>query len=346
MNLSTKKVYFLSTAIALVLAAMLSVFRSLLLLDGYSPELGHFEEGFAADLFLPLTFVLAIVISIGFGILFRSSLTNRALKPSLPTVFASGLTALALAVWLVTLLWNVVNGKAPVGSQKVITVLITVFAVLAALYFISTAINGVQKSITVLLCCATSVFCVLYPLFAYFDQAFTLNSPIKIFDQITFLLLAIFFLVENRFRFGKISDAVFLPVGMIAVVFTAANAVPGLIYAAKAGEALVVNVMHDFLSFAFCLYVIARMLSFPLADDEQEKQDAFAEELSRVSDAPYEIDNDTHIVENDPRQETFHFDEEEAKDTTPAPAEEIIPPAEEIVTNAQTTLEFDRKKHS
>ncbi len=349
MNLSTKKVYFLSAGIALLLAIILSAFRSVLLLGGYSPEIGHFEAGFSADLFLPLLFVLAVVISVGFGILFRSSLSNRSLKPALPTVFASGLNALALVVWLVVLLLDVVGKIHPVGPQKVLSVLLTVSALLAAVYFIYTATNVSPRVPAVLLSCATAIFCVLYPLFAYFDRAFPLNSTIKIFDQITFLILAIFFLAENRFRFGKISDATFLPLGMIAVVFTAANAVPGLIYAVRFGEALVGNIMHDFLSFAFCLYVLARMLSFPLAEEEEPKPDAFAEEMARMSDDPYEIDNDTHIMENDPRQETFHFDEdaEQAeKEETASYSDEPLAHDEEIITNAQTTIEFDTKSRS
>ena len=350
MNHSTKKVYFLSVGLGLLLAVVASVFRSILLLNGYTPSLGHFTEGVAADLFLPLLFVLAIVVAIGFGIFFRSSLTNRTLKQTLPTVFASGLSALAMLVWIVVLLVDVIGKGLPVGTARILLILMTLFALIGICHFVYSAISGNGERNRVLLCAALAVFCAFYMLYAYFDTAFTLNSPIKLFDQITFFLLALFFLAECRFHVNKISDATFLPIGMICMVFTAADAVPGLIYAAAEGEALVGNVMHDFLALAFFLYIVARMLSFPLSASEQGKQDAFAAELSDVSDAPYEIDNDTHITEGDPRQETFHFDEEEeateanadeeAKDTH---AEDETAAEEETATNAQTTLEFSRK---
>lgn len=312
MNHSTKSVYLLSVGLGLVLAVIVSAFRTVLLLDGYSSSLGHYAEGLAADLFLPLLFVLAVVVSVGFGIFFRSFLTNREQKQTLPVILASCLCALTTFVWLVVLLIDVLQGGLPSGTIRFLLVLMALFALTVVFRFISSANGYGNEKSQALLCAASAVFCAFYMLYAYFDTTFTLNSPIKIFDQVTFFLVALFFLAESRFHVGKISDAVFLPIGMICTVFTAANAVPGLIYAASAGEALVGNVMHDFFSLSLCLYVIARMLAFPLSVSEQGKQDEFAAEMTAEAAAPTNEEVD-EINEGDPRQETFHFDEDEEK---------------------------------
>ncbi len=310
MNHSTKSVYLLSVGLGLILAAIVSTFRTLLLLDGYSPSLGHYAEGAAADLFLPLLFVLSVVVAVGFGIFFRSFLTNREQKLTLPTILSSGLCALTTFVWLVVLLIDVLQGGFPSGTVGFLLILMALFALAVVFRFIYSVNGHGNERTQALLCAASAVFCAFYMLYAYFDTAFTLNSPIKIFDQVTFFLMALFFLAECRFHVGKISDAVFLPIGMICMVFTAANAVPGLVYAASAGEALVGNVMHDFLSLSFFLYVIARMLSFPLSVSEQGKQDEFATEMTKETSVPANEAVD-EINEGDPRQETFHFDEDE-----------------------------------
>ena len=339
MNHSTKRVYFLSVLIGLALSVLTSVFRSLILLNGYEPNLGHYVSSLSADLFLPLLFLLSVVIAVGFGIFFRSLLSNRQLNQTLPGIFASGLTALASLVWIIVLLADKARDGLPGGSARILFILMALFAFLSVGCFIYTALGGNDARIRLFSGAAVSVLCAFYMLYAYFDETFALNSPIKIFDQITFFFVAIFFLAECRFCIGKISDALFLPIGMICMVFTSANAVPGLIYAATTNEALVGNIMHDFLSLAFFLYVTARMLSFPLSVSEQGRQDVFAAEMAVIGNEPYEVDNDTHISEEDPRQETFHFDEEDREDSDSGEATAEDDELESDDT-AQTTLDL------
>ena len=344
MNHSTKKVYLLSILIGFVLSVLASVFRSILLLNGYEPSLGQFADTPAANIFMPLLFVLSVVVAIGLGIFFRSLLSNRVSYQTLPGIFASALAAMASFVWLVVLTIEKIKNGLPTGPARILFLLMIAFAFFAIAHFVYSALGGNDARVHLFSGAGVAVFCAFYMLFAYFDPTFTLNSPIKIFDQITFFLIAIFFLAECRFHVGKISDAVFLPIGMICMVFSSANAAPGLVYAATSGEALVGNVMHDFLSLALFLYVVARMLSFPLSVSERGKQDVFATEMADASDAPYEIDNETHITDEDPRQETFHFDEEdeEASDSQNATEakEESASDEEEQGTAAQTTLDF------
>ncbi len=344
MNHSTKKVYLLSVLIGFVLAVLASVFRSILLLNGYEPNLGQFASGAAANIFMPLLFVLSLVIAVGFGIFFRSFLSNRVSYQTLPGIFASALSAMTGFVWLIVLLLEMVKNGLPSGPARILFLLMAGFALVAIAHFVYSALGGNDTRVRLFSGAGVAVLCAFYTLFAYFDTTFTLNSPIKIFDQITFFFVAIFFLAECRFHVGKISDAVFLPIGMICMVFTAANAAPGLVYAAVEREALVGNVMHDFLSLALFLYVVARMLSFPLSVSEQGKQDVFATEMADTSDAPYEIDNETHITDEDPRQETFHFDEEETEEHDAQSAaneeEETGADDDEQGSSAQTTLDF------
>jgi hypothetical protein len=345
MNHSTKKVYFLSVLIGLTLAVLASVFRTVMLLKGYEPNLGQFADTPVSKLFMPLLFVLSIVVAIGFGIFFRSLLSNRSSNQTLPGIFASALAAMTSLVWLVVLAIEKMKSGLPMGPARILFLLMALFAFSAIAHFIYSALGGSDARLRLFLGAGVAVFCAFYMLFAYFDPAFTLNSPIKIFDQITFFLVALFFLADCRFHVDKISDAAFLPIGMICMVFTAANAAPGLIYAAVSKTALVGNVMHDFLSLALFLYIVARMLSFPLSVSEQGKQDVFAVEMASTSDDPYEIDNETHITEEDPRQETFHFDEEENANTAQneTEKEDEVPTDEENGSSAQTTLDINHK---
>ena len=332
-----KKVFSLALALSGVFLLLCTGFYTYELLSAFSPESGHFAKDVFSDIFLPLLYMVAIVAFLVFGILFRTSLAGRRYKNVLSVLFASGFAALTTGVWLVTFLFDFF-GETHTVPATVFGILLILLALAAIAYFILSATPSPSHTYSVLLGMGVALFLLVFAFYAYFDTAFALNSPIKLLDQVAAIALMLFFLVETRFRLGGFSEAVLFPVGMVAFLLSASNAISALIYNAVEGRPLVIHMMHDFLFLGISIYVLTRLISFLLPPIFQED-----EEAPSLSPA-FETESSSLPTVTDPEapaQETFDFDE-----APEAPAEEPSAPlantteAEEDDTT-EATLDFD-----
>lgn len=276
MNDSTKKAYLIAVLLTGVFTLLTAGFYVYALLAEYTPILGHFSQGAFSDVFLPLLYIVAVVVFIVFGFLFRESLTERKASATVPAIFASSFAALTTFCWLVSFA-IFFFGNASLLLTAIFGALLLVLGGFTVAYLVLSLLPSASPSRIALFGTAPVLFCLVYAFYAYFDSAFALNSPIKIFDQITVIVLLFFFLAEGRVRFGAIRSAVYLPICMTAVLFSAADSLGGLIYMAVEGRPLFESVMHDFLFFGFFLYTMTRLISFllpSLAEKPAESLDA------------------------------------------------------------------------
>lgn len=336
MSNTSKKVYLIAMIITGAFLILCTGFYTYSLLSEYSPLNGQFAKGPFSDVFLPLIYIVALVAFAVFGFLFRTSLSGRKYKNVLSALFASGFAALSLLVWLVSFASDFFGGShAP--AQTVFGVLLIVFAASAIVYFIFSATPNPPHTYTVLFSMGTVLFLLLYAFYAYFDSAFALNSPVKLLDQLSAITLMFFFLAEIRFRFGAISEALFLPLGMTAVLFSASNGIGALIYAIAEERPLVVLTMHDFLFLALSLYALVRLIAFllpPLFREEGIDNDASPSAFEAESGIPHATSDP-----EDPAQETFDFDKEPEELVRQATETRIGSAEEDNETAA--TIDFD-----
>ena len=298
--------------IVLIAAAILSAttifLRTFLLLTAYRADIGHFNETPLATVVFPLLFVLALVLFFSFGFIEKDSLGDNGLYASLPTVFASAFTAIAFAVWMITTLPLVFSQR---GTTALFGILMFLFAFGLIAYFVCTALSAVDKSIRAALCLCAALFCILYVLFSYFDTSFVLNSPIKVFDQITMIVFSVFFLAECRLHFGGIRYFVYLPIVLFAAMIGSTNALSALIYAAVAREPLMGGVMHDFIILALVLYTVARLAALLPREAVKERESIYKEALAPHAPVDKTATEDT-LPLGDPDQEAFDFDATDA----------------------------------
>lgn len=351
MKASVRKTYLLVLAASSFLTLAATVFRTWLLFTSYDASLGYFASGPAADLLFPLLLVIAAVFYACFGFLARRELDMRDRKPTIPVTFASAFAAVTVAVWMLTHISHVFSAKSPIALVFGLLMILSAAGLLV--HFVFSALGSGSKTIRTLAGICAILFCVFYILYAYFDTTFVLNSPIKIFDQLTFAVFALFFIMESRFQFGTAHHAVYLPVTLLAATLSAVNSVPALLYAIKAREALCGNVMHDFMTFALFLYALAQLLAVLEKSEDEDARGAYAEEIEQSTELDYAPDIDTHIVSYDPDQQSFDFDapveedvadDEEPSEDTDGDLDEKDDGDTEDYGIAQTTLDF--KRHS
>ena len=338
MNFTAKRVISLALVITGIFLLLCTGFFAFALLNGYLYTTGHFAESVFSDVFLPLLYILGVVSFAVFGFLFRSSLSGRQMKGTLPVFFASGFAALGFGVWLFSFALDFFKNKHAVPST-LFGILLLVFGVVAILYFLFNA-NPTAPSHTtaVLLGMGVVLFFLSYAFYAYFDTTFALNSPVKLLDQVTAIAAMLFFLVELRFSFGATSEAVYVPLCMTTVLLSGAGSIGALIYNAVDGRPLIVHVAHDFLLLATALYATARLASFllkPLFEKTDESADAPAFEAD---------DSIARPTRTDPTQETFDFD----KESSDEPAEEThsAPDNEETLSlpEDEAAIDFDSSR--
>lgn len=279
----------------------LAVFRTVLTLTAYDSTLGHFTSGFAAEVGFPLLLICATAFTFFIAVLLKSKAPTVALPQSPVLVFASAFTAVCTAAWLLDTAIALLPASMPL-TGKILLFLSLLSSVGLIVYAVLCALPSPPAAVRTLAGAATSLFCVFYAMLAYFHTGFTLNSPIKQYDQITFLVLALFFLTESQIFSGKKRPLLYLFFCGAASCLCAADSLPGLVYALVNQTPLLGSAMHDFLLFALFLYTLARFftLSFPVpAKDEPESDGDKPHGTSGAS-----VPRASYGSEDDPRFDT------------------------------------------
>ena len=303
MKETVKKPYFILLITALALSLAAAALRTALTLNAFDTALGHFKASAVTDIFLPLLFIFSAILYAIFSLIIREELSEKKPDVSLPTVFASAFAAICAAVWMGAQFFEVIRAE---GLALPFGILLLLCAIGLVLYFITAVPSNGASALRVVACICAVLFCVFYLLYSYFDTSFTLNSPVKIFDQLSFISLVLFFLAECRFLFGKIRFTLYAPVALITATLSLSNALPSLVYRIAEGSSLIGTDAHAFLMLAFFLYVAARLASAIERPHEEETSLGIYEEELRQSAEATSLSEELPLT--DPNQEVFDID--------------------------------------
>ncbi len=260
MKFSVKKLHLFALLGVLLFALLLTVARTVLVLTTYDAVLGHFKPGFFADYGFALFAILGVIVFLFFVIMTREHTPRVSLENTPFSVLASAFVAIAAFAWLLDTLFSLA-GKTETTAETVLFILSILSSLGLIAYMASVALSVSHFTLTVAMGMVTLLFCVFYAMLAYFNTAFTLNSPIKVLDQVTFLAFLLFFMAETRLRLGKRGAGLYLFCAMTAILLSAANSIPGLLYFTVKKTALLGSFMHDFLVLALFLYVLSRLIA-------------------------------------------------------------------------------------
>ena len=328
---SAKKSYIVTFTVGALLTVLAVILRMLLLLFHFDTSVRHFEDIPLANIAFPTVLILASFLFVAFGVLKRSELRDNTLNTSLPGAFASAFCAIAALVYAVTEISDIINCTDSLA--RIFGTLMLICSLGLILYFIFGAIGTVPVFLRALCGIFTIFFCVFYILYSYFDMSLMLNDPNRVLDQITFLSLVLFFLVECRFFFGTARYTVYLPLAMLAMLFCAVSSIPALIYGAMHDVSLSGSTTHDFMVFALFVYAVVQLFTAAYSGKKEEVKSAYANEIA--TDVVGSAVSGIH----DPDQQVFDFGSESKQQT-----EETVQEDDgDYETDAQTTLDFKRK---
>ncbi len=256
MSTKTKRVHLAFLLITVALSLAVITLRIFALLGHYDAASGYFTAST-----LPIAFSAILLAAVLFGAVFSHELSELFVFTGdyrdVPTLFSSAFSAAVLLFFAYSLF-------AKVGSG---TVLASVFSVLSALCALLGGIgfilslfdlSGAKRAMLSLFPVGLSVF---YSFYLYFEGQMMLNNPHKLLCQCAFLLAAFFFLGESRIALGRAKWALHTYITLLTLLFSAAVALPNLVYHAAVGTPLLFDTMPDFVLLAFFFYAAARAVA-------------------------------------------------------------------------------------
>lgn len=330
MKNSVKKPYFITLAVGALLTVTAIVLRMVLLLFHFDTSVRHFADIPLSTVAFPAVLIFAAVLFAAFGFLKRGELQGNALNASLPAAFASAFCAVAALVYAISEISDVMD--AADSLTRIFGILMLVCSIGLIVYFILNVIGTVPVFFRALCGIFTVFFCVFYILYSYFDTTLMLNDPNRVLDQIAFLSLVFFFLVECRFFFKAARYSVYLPLAMLAMLLCAVSSIPALIYGAMEDVSLTGSTTHDFMVFSFFVYAVVQLFTASCNDEKEVTRSVYASEIAK--DAA-ESAGSLH----DPDQQVFDFGNESKQTATP---NETETDNGEYDTDAQTTIDFKK----
>ncbi len=230
-NISVDRAFVIGFAILTSAAALL---RSLAFVTSFDSSVGYFDANIFTTLF-HIAIALAAAGAFAYAVVApRLSRVEICLFPlshkkNLSVRLGGILVALAFAAYAI---YRSISVFSVDGDGDIRTLLSIVFSVIAVPYFLlpptkSSAWFGL----------AAPVFCTLSLIIEYFDRYVPMNSPIKLMQQCTALLIVLYFLIELNELAGNPRPGRILPLGCPAVFFAVSNGISNIV-AVGIGEAV------------------------------------------------------------------------------------------------------------
>jgi len=202
--LSFRKLRTVCTALVCVFAVCAAVCLYLALQTDYDPRLRLFESDSAPAAAAAVLCVLGAAAAGVFALYTLCSRSKAAPRAdgNVLVFFSSLLGFLLFAAFIVRI---GSFGDAAVGTSDILDRVRLALMGLSAFYFLAAVTQkGSISPITALLSLAPILYAFLSVMHVYFDSAYSMNAPVKLYGLLMYLSLALFFTAETRALLGRL----------------------------------------------------------------------------------------------------------------------------------------------
>ncbi len=268
-----KKFALLYVFLAVVLSAGAVYFQHILNDYYLEKRSGHY----IADVLTPEIFVIYTVLSVLLlltvvFVLRFDTMPREMRKGSVNTAFFSAIVAL---VWVFVAIVFFMNNKTvlvPGSSEQMVYRLRMIACVTAfpsAVYFLLTTMSGKNGSKFLSFLSFFPLITTLFLVMSlYFDRSVLINSPVKSFQQVAFIVLMLYLLFEIRTFIGRTKIVMNLILSLISTLFLSGAFVPGVIDIVMGKANLSPNNVHCLIGGVMALYTLSRAIDIALSADE------------------------------------------------------------------------------
>lgn len=273
--MTTKPIYQFYFRISVLLTLLAALGQSLLYFLSFDTALYLYERG-------PLPTILGVCIAaaVVFMLSYIFAVKKEAAPESLPApgrnvTFTAALSGFfILATLILTLLYSL-NGLETDALSSPLAVAANVFSIPAACYFFVTALNpSPNPKAHALLGCTLVIWLILYTLSSYFHMNFSINSPLKIYNQMALLAAMFYFLQEVRYPLERQRPAQHRAFGFIAMLLLAVSSLPTLLLTFAFRISITSDTIYYLaeLAMAFYIFTVLSSCAKP-ASSAEEKND-------------------------------------------------------------------------
>lgn len=236
------------------------IFQSVTLLSDYDATTGYYAHGtslYHATAVILLLTAAALLAAVLFA---RKHLSPAPDANGLSVLFSGGFLALSLAACTVILILTL--AKSEETSTRFFLFMI-MLAAAASVAYMALTLYGAKSRLRMALSVAPILYAVLSAMYLYFIPGVQINAPVKLLEMLALLSIALFALSECRNLIGRAKPALHLFITAFSAVVTAAASIPSLIFSAARATTpvLAMSTVGDFVTFAFFLYIMARLFS-------------------------------------------------------------------------------------
>lgn len=252
--------------IYLCICAVTSVFGAVsqTLLGSYiEPQTELYIAGTALPTVLNSVLALCVLILASAFVIFRNEGIEPTHGDSKLSVFASALCGFFFIACAAIEIYDILSGPKDPNLIKSAFLTASVFlAFPSALYFFKNA-AGEKKAplLHQFLSLFPILWCISYLICTYFDTEKTMNSPIRIFEQLMLLCIMIFFLSETKlYNSQKGYSALYISFSLITVLMVSAVAIPNVALVLGGARALETSLVYSFLHLGIMLYALSKII--------------------------------------------------------------------------------------
>ncbi|MBQ7500041.1 MAG: hypothetical protein IJT91_04015 [Clostridia bacterium] len=258
-----------SVIFAVIYIVLLSVY--------YEKDTQFFKYGaFLPNAFLYLTFFIAAAfIVIGFSDKSAAGFDAKYNRQTPFMVFGSVLSGLLLLVSAVNEIFSFINPSESAMEQKIriaetvsensapfdLTIPIIIFSIISVVFFILQPFKPKFR----LLGIAFIIRMALYVVQGYFSKASPLNSPVRIMDQMSCILIMIYFVYDVRFIVGEGRPKHYLTFAPAAIFVTGVSAIGKVVCTFTGLFEFNGNTYSAMFRFAIFAYMLSRYLPYVMS---------------------------------------------------------------------------------
>lgn len=323
-----------STRIALTFFLSISFFFSffisalrILALENFEIASHYFAFGARLPDVINYLLFLSVLIFFVCGLYLRGKISLATSERGIPFYFGNALLGASLAAYALFSfpLFFETDKLESVSSPASgsFSLLCTLFAVIGVFFCIHNCLfPNAERNRRVVFGLSLPLFAVFNVLALYFDTTIPLNAPNKLFDQFTYVFVALYLLYELRILIAAPRYAAQCALGFITMVFTAANGFPSFIYMCRHRTPLSDNASHDVLMIALFLYVSIRMVR--LLFTESARNDCVLTLLTEAEHPAADLTlraDSIELEENEEENSQLTFDTVNTLDLASIPAE-------------------------
>lgn len=272
MPISKRKQLMICSIAALLCALGAAAGLYFALTRGYDPAIRHFEVNSFGGVLSACLCIAGIAIGAVAAILLRKEKQASIATPGTLTTFAAIITAFMLMAVFMMAFRTLANAEALTQIRILLTALATLY------FFTATSEKVAAMPLFSFLSLLPTLYAVFSVLCTYFDKAYGMNAPVKTYDLMMYIAMALFFTAEARCALRIPRPPLYTLYGIACVTMCLANGISHSLVALNDTVGHGFSLVESVAWVCIGLFAFARLLEFGRESASEKSTEEIANE--------------------------------------------------------------------